>query len=536
MSATGARSGSSGSSRPPARSARASRTPAITMAHGAGGKATQTLIEGLLAPAFGMTELDDAGVAGDVLVTTDSFVVKPLRFPGGSIGELAVNGTVNDLAVAGARPLAITVAMILEEGLDSDVLRAEVEAIAQAARAAGVEVVAGDTKVVERGHADGMYLATTGVGAPRPARAAEPAGPAARRPRAAVRLDRRARHGDHARARRVRARGRGRVRHPQPVAGRRRAARRRGRRPALHARRDARRRRLGAQRAGARQRRRDDRERDGRARRPGRGRRGGDPGDRPHVRGQRGQARRLRRAGEGGRGPGRAARGARAASAPPRSARCARSRPGWCWWRRASADGGSWTSWWGTRCRGSVERSRAMPVEFAPTAARDGGDHRTRDLDDHGAQLRRRFGRHDLGDQPEPRGHHHRRDPRHAEGDRPQPGARLRAGRGVHAGLVRRRGRQARPVRADPRGLAAQREALRRRLLRRDGRQPRDGAADHDHRVDRPARAEGGRGRGRRHLRHLRRHPGDEEQPDRARWACGTTSATTGSPRAASRS
>ena len=141
---------------------------AITMAHGAGGKATQTLIEGLFAPAFGMTELDDAGAAGGVLVTTDSFVVKPLRFPGGSIGDLAVNGTVNDLAVAGARPLAITIAMILEEGLDSNVLRAEVEAIAQAAREADVEVVAGDTKVVERGHADGMYITTTGVGAPDP--------------------------------------------------------------------------------------------------------------------------------------------------------------------------------------------------------------------------------------------------------------------------------------------------------------------------------------------------------------------------------
>jgi hydrogenase expression/formation protein HypE len=141
---------------------------AITMAHGAGGKATQTLIEGLLAPAFGMTELDDAGVAGEVLVTTDSFVVKPLRFPGGSIGDLAVNGTVNDLAVAGARPLAITVAMILEEGLDADVLRAEVEAVARAAEEAGVQVVAGDTKVVERGHADGMYITTTGVGRPDP--------------------------------------------------------------------------------------------------------------------------------------------------------------------------------------------------------------------------------------------------------------------------------------------------------------------------------------------------------------------------------
>jgi hydrogenase expression/formation protein HypE len=137
----------------------------ITMAHGAGGKATQTLIEGLLAPAFGIGELADAAtVDGDLALTTDSFVVKPLRFPGGSIGELAVNGTVNDLAMAGARPLALSVALILEEGLDAHVLRAEIEAIAGAAAAAEVQVAAGDTKVVERGHADGMYVCTTGVG------------------------------------------------------------------------------------------------------------------------------------------------------------------------------------------------------------------------------------------------------------------------------------------------------------------------------------------------------------------------------------
>jgi hydrogenase expression/formation protein HypE len=137
----------------------------ITMAHGAGGKATQTLIEGLLAPAFGMPELADAAsVDGDLALTTDSFVVKPLRFPGGSIGELAVNGTVNDLAMAGARPLALSLSLILEEGLDADVLRAEVEAMAAAAAAAGTEIVAGDTKVVERGHADQMYVCTTGVG------------------------------------------------------------------------------------------------------------------------------------------------------------------------------------------------------------------------------------------------------------------------------------------------------------------------------------------------------------------------------------
>ena len=136
----------------------------ITMAHGAGGKATQTLIEGLLAPAFGIDELADAALVDGVALTTDSFVVKPLRFPGGSIGELAVNGTVNDLAVAGARPLALSLALILEEGLDAAVLRAEVDAMAAAAAAAGVRIVTGDTKVVERGHADGMYVCTTGVG------------------------------------------------------------------------------------------------------------------------------------------------------------------------------------------------------------------------------------------------------------------------------------------------------------------------------------------------------------------------------------
>jgi len=147
------------------------RDPRITMAHGAGGKATQTLIEGLLAPAFSSPALDVMGDAGlvsasgaDLALTTDSFVVTPIRFPGGSIGELAVNGTVNDLAVAGARPLAMTLAMVLEEGLSSEDLGAEVRAIAGAAREAGVEIVAGDTKVVERGHADSMYLTTTGLG------------------------------------------------------------------------------------------------------------------------------------------------------------------------------------------------------------------------------------------------------------------------------------------------------------------------------------------------------------------------------------
>jgi hydrogenase expression/formation protein HypE len=140
------------------------RDERITLAHGAGGKATQTLIEGLLAPAFGIGELADAGIVENIAITSDSFVVKPLSFPGGSIGELAVNGTVNDLAMAGAKPLALTLTMILEEGLDADTLRLQVDAVARAARAAGVAVVGGDTKVVERGAADQMYLTTTGIG------------------------------------------------------------------------------------------------------------------------------------------------------------------------------------------------------------------------------------------------------------------------------------------------------------------------------------------------------------------------------------
>jgi hydrogenase expression/formation protein HypE len=166
-----------------ARSKRAKfRDERITMAHGAGGKATQSLIEGLIAPALANPALDELADAATLTVdgarlavTTDSFVVKPLRFPGGSIGELAVNGTVNDLAVSGARPLALTLSLILEEGLDAGVLRGEVEAIARAAQAAGVHVVSGDTKVVERGHADGMYICTTGVGARDPRAGVSPA-------------------------------------------------------------------------------------------------------------------------------------------------------------------------------------------------------------------------------------------------------------------------------------------------------------------------------------------------------------------------
>ncbi|MBW3657524.1 MAG: hydrogenase expression/formation protein HypE [Actinobacteria bacterium] len=143
----------------------------ITMSHGAGGKASRQLVEGLIVPAFDNASLEALGdaamlrVGGATLAfTTDSFVVRPLRFPGGSIGELAVNGTVNDLAVMGARPLGLSAALILEEGLRADTLRDEIAAMAAAAAAAGASIVTGDTKVVERGKADGMYITTTGVG------------------------------------------------------------------------------------------------------------------------------------------------------------------------------------------------------------------------------------------------------------------------------------------------------------------------------------------------------------------------------------
>lgn len=141
------------------------------MSHGAGGKATHKLIEGLLLPAFDNPALAPLGDAaklpfGDsrIALTTDSYVVRPLVFPGGSIGELAVNGTVNDLAVSGATPLALSAALIIEEGLDTEVLAGEVEAMARSAERAGVPIATGDTKVVERGKGDGLYVITTGVG------------------------------------------------------------------------------------------------------------------------------------------------------------------------------------------------------------------------------------------------------------------------------------------------------------------------------------------------------------------------------------
>ena len=147
------------------------REPQIEMAHGAGGKASRRLVEGLFAPLlFGSSPgpLGDAAhiqINGTrIAMTTDSFVVKPLSFPGGSIGELAINGTVNDLAVSGARAEAIVVTFVLEAGLPTDVLEAEVRAMAKAAEAADVRIAGGDTKVVEHGKADSMYITTTGIG------------------------------------------------------------------------------------------------------------------------------------------------------------------------------------------------------------------------------------------------------------------------------------------------------------------------------------------------------------------------------------
>ena len=143
----------------------------VTMAHGAGGMASAALFEAVFAPALSNPLLDtreDGAVVdlppGQLVVTTDSFVVRPRRFPGGSLGNLAVHGSINDLAAMGAVPIALTAAFVLEEGLAISELRLIVNDLAEAATAAGVPVVAGDTKVVESGAADGLYITTTGIG------------------------------------------------------------------------------------------------------------------------------------------------------------------------------------------------------------------------------------------------------------------------------------------------------------------------------------------------------------------------------------
>jgi hydrogenase expression/formation protein HypE len=147
------------------------REERITMAHGAGGKATHTLVEALFLEAFRnplLEPLEDQAVfavqPGRMALTTDSFVVSPLFFPGGDIGDLAVNGTVNDLAVAGARPLYLTAGFILEEGFPIADLKRITESMARAAAVAGVQIVTGDTKVVQRGKAEGCFINTTGIG------------------------------------------------------------------------------------------------------------------------------------------------------------------------------------------------------------------------------------------------------------------------------------------------------------------------------------------------------------------------------------
>jgi hydrogenase expression/formation protein HypE len=143
----------------------------ITLGHGSGGKLTADLVQQVFLPAFRnplLEKLDDQAVfdvgGARLAFTTDSFVVSPLFFPGGDIGHLAVNGTVNDLAMSGATPLYLACAVILEEGFAIDDLKRVVASMQQAAARAGVQIVTGDTKVVERGHGDGIFITTTGVG------------------------------------------------------------------------------------------------------------------------------------------------------------------------------------------------------------------------------------------------------------------------------------------------------------------------------------------------------------------------------------
>jgi len=143
----------------------------IVLAHGGGGRLMHQLIDSILLNAYGDSLLADSPdstaieVEGTRLsVTTDSYVVRPLFFPGGDIGKLSVCGTVNDLAMSGAKPLYLTVGMILEEGLELEELREIAKSIGETAREDGVRIVAGDTKVVEKGHGHGIYINTAGIG------------------------------------------------------------------------------------------------------------------------------------------------------------------------------------------------------------------------------------------------------------------------------------------------------------------------------------------------------------------------------------
>lgn len=145
--------------------------PNIVLGHGGGGKLSAELIEHLFLPAFRnemLQNLGDSSIIGvngtRLAMSTDSFVVRPLFFPGGNIGELAVNGTINDISMSGARPLYLSAGFILEEGLPIETLGRIVDSMAAAAQAAGVVLVTGDTKVVDKGHGDGVYINTSGIG------------------------------------------------------------------------------------------------------------------------------------------------------------------------------------------------------------------------------------------------------------------------------------------------------------------------------------------------------------------------------------
>ena len=144
----------------------------VVMGHGSGGKMSHDLVARLFLPAFDNPALsagDDAGVVSPgpcatLAISTDSHVVSPLFFPGGDIGRLAVCGTVNDVAVMGAQPKYLTAGFILEEGLSLQVLERVIQSMREAAQEAGIEIISGDTKVVQKGKADGLYINTTGIG------------------------------------------------------------------------------------------------------------------------------------------------------------------------------------------------------------------------------------------------------------------------------------------------------------------------------------------------------------------------------------
>jgi hydrogenase expression/formation protein HypE len=164
----------------------------VLLGHGGGGRLTQQLIENIFLPAFDnplLSARHDGAVFechGTLLAfTTDSFVVRPLIFPGGTIGDLAVNGTVNDLAMCGARPFYLSCGLILEEGLPMETLRCVVDSMSKAASIAGVSLITGDTKVVDKGHGDGLYVNTSGIGI---VESPDPIGPASVQPGDAILL------------------------------------------------------------------------------------------------------------------------------------------------------------------------------------------------------------------------------------------------------------------------------------------------------------------------------------------------------------